>query len=71
MARLKWPVRCTSIYWEDQRGLTFTADEDGDEYELPAHQVFSRKPAGRIATVLDDYRAWWPCDIVDDDDEAD
>jgi hypothetical protein len=35
---------------------------------VAAHQVFGTR-RGRIATVLDDYRAWWPYDLVGADDE--
>ncbi len=30
---------------------------------VPAHQVFSLKATGRVATVLNDYRDWWPYDV--------
>jgi hypothetical protein len=56
--------------WEDETGLMFLVDSDEGEEIVPAHQVFGT-PSGRIATVLEDYRAWWPYDLVEADDEDD
>src|SRR5258708_5485198 len=56
--------------WEDETGLMFQVESgEGDEI-APAHQVYG-KPHSRMATVLDDYRAWWPFDLVDAGDDDD
>ena len=52
--------------WEDEHGLMFR-DRVGNRVRLvPAHQVFSLKATGRVATVLNDYRNWWPYDVEEE-----
>lgn len=54
--------------WEDETGFMLLVESDEGEDVVPAHQVFGRR-RGRIATVLDDYRAWWPYDLIEVEDE--
>ncbi len=56
--------------WEDETGLMFQVEiEEGDEI-APAHEVHGQ-PHSRVATVLDDYRAWWAFDWGESDDDED
>ncbi len=56
--------------WEDETGLIFQVEStEGDEV-APAHEVYG-PPHTRVATVLDDCRAWWPYDWAESDDDGD
>ncbi len=52
--------------WEDEHGLMFHAHVGKRVHLVPAHQVFSLKATGRVATVLNDYRDWWPYDVEEE-----
>lgn len=52
--------------WEDEHGLMFRARVGNRVRLVPAHQVFSLKPTGRVAIVLNDYRDWWPYDVEEE-----
>jgi hypothetical protein len=69
-SRERITVVALSGNWDDDTGLIFEVDSDeGDDF-APAHQVHGLRP-GRIQTVLDDYRAWWPYDTLALDDDMD
>ena len=52
--------------WEDEHGLMFRARVGNRARRVSAHQVFSLKATGRVATVLNDYRGWWPYDVEEE-----
>jgi hypothetical protein len=61
--RMRITVLALAGDWEDEQGLIFRARVDNHVRLVPAHQVFALKSTGRVATVLNDYRAWWPYDV--------
>jgi hypothetical protein len=50
--------------WNNDTGLMFSVESDAGDDLASVHQVYGRK-SGQVATVLDDYRAWWPYDLID------
>lgn len=48
--------------WDDNTGLQLEADSQDGAEVIPADQVYGLRP-GQGATVLNDYRAWWPYDL--------
>lgn len=61
-------VLALSDEWDDHTGLHFVVDAGEGDDLAPAYQIYAAK-RGRNATVLDDYRAWWPYELVDDEDD--
>jgi hypothetical protein len=57
--------------WKSSRGLMFYALVNGRKRTIRADEVYALKPTGRIATVLEDYRAWWPYPLDEEDSEED
>jgi hypothetical protein len=57
--------------WKSSRGLMFHASVNGRKRAIRADEVYALKPTGRIATVLDDYRAWWPYPLDEEYSEGD
>ncbi len=53
-------VLALSNDWKSSRGLIFQALMHGQKRLIRADEVYALKPTGRIATVLEDYRDWWP-----------
>lgn len=54
---------------DDDPGLQLEAHSPDGAEVIPADQAYGLRP-GRVATVLNDYRAWWPYDLVAAADEA-
>ncbi|MBM2850412.1 MAG: Calcium binding [Anaerolineales bacterium] len=52
--------------WDDEHGLMFRTRVGNRARLVPAHQVFSLKSTGRVATVLNDYRDGWPYDVEEE-----
>jgi calcium binding protein len=57
--------------WKSSRGLMFKALVNGRRRTIRVDEVNSLKPTGRVATVLDDYRAWWPYPLDEEYSEDD
>ena len=57
--------------WEASRGLMFHVLMNGRKRTIRADEVYALKTTGRIATVLDDYRAWWPYPLDEEYSEED
>ncbi len=51
--------------WKEDTGIKFRALVNSRERQIPVAEVYALKPTGRIATVLENYRAWWPFDVED------
>lgn len=52
--------------WEGEHSLMFRACVGNRVRLVPAHQVFSLKATSRVATVLNDYRDWWPYNVEEE-----
>jgi hypothetical protein len=70
----KITVLALSNDWKSSRGLMFQALVHGRKRLIRADEVYALKRTGRIATVLGDYRDWWPYPLYEEyfeDDEDD
>jgi hypothetical protein len=52
---------------DERKGLLFEAKAKGRKRLVPAHEVYPVEQKGRNATVLGDYREWWPGSLHDDE----
>ncbi len=53
---------------DDSTGLLFEAKVKGRKQQVPAHEVYPVESKGRNATVLSDYREWWPGGLYDEEE---
>ena len=60
-------VLARSSKGDERRGLLFGAKVKGRKRLVPAHEVYPVEQKGRNATVLSDYREWWPGSLHDDE----
>jgi hypothetical protein len=67
----KVTVAALSNDWKSSRGLMFQVLVNGCKRTIRADEVYALKPTGRIATVPENYRVWWPYPMDDESSEDD